>query len=334
MRFRTLLVVLLIAALTAGLGCGSSTTQQNNDSADSGSLRSLADLIDVARMMDTINYMADEQLKGRPTGSPESTELENYLEENLSEVGLKPVSELGLDGFRQEFEIPSERIFAENPPPPGQAVIGANVLGEIPGASSDEMVFLTANYDGLGRDAETGAIFHGADFNASGAAAVLELANVLSSTGQTPRKTLVFALLGGEECGNYGSRALAESLETAGLRQSVNIINLEGLGGGSGDYMDVWDLNYKKNRPTVQALEESAALLDVVLELGGADPGTSAGVFFLFHLAAVTCDWSWFDRSEHPDFHLPSDTPDKINQDGLGQVTKVVGLAAWMLANP
>jgi hypothetical protein len=334
MRLRLLLIVVLITALTAGLGCGNSTTPQNNDSSDSGPLRSLADKVDVSRMMETVDYMAGEQLKGRPTGSPECTELETHLEESLSEDGLQPLGELGLDGYRQEFQIPSERCFAENPPPPGQTVTGANILGKIPGESGDEMVILTANYDGLGRDTETGSIFPGADYNASGAAAVLELAKVLSSTGQTPRKTLVFALIGGEECGSYGSRALAESLESAGLRQSVHIINLEGLGGGNGDYMDVWDLNYKKNRPTVQALEASAALLDVVLELGGADPGTSAGVFFLFHLPAVTCDWSWFDRGEHPDFHLPSDTPDKLNQEGLSKVTQVVGLAAWTLANP
>jgi hypothetical protein len=334
MRLRFILIFVLIAALTAGLGCGSSSAPQDNGSTDSGPFHSLMDKIDVARMMEMVDYMASEQLKGRPTGSPQCSELENYLEESLREDGLKPVGELGLDNYRQEFPIPSERCFAENPPPPGQTVTGVNLLGEIPGESSDEMIILTANYDGLGRDAETGSIYPGADYNASGAAAVLELANVLSSADQKPRETLAFVLLGGEECGNYGSRALAESLEAAGLRQAAHIINLEGLGGGNGDYMDAWDLNYKKNRSTVQALDESAALLDVVLELGGADPGTSASVFFLYHLPAVTCDWSWFDRGDHPDFHLPSDTPDKMNRDGLSKVTKVVGLAAWTLANP
>ena len=84
--------------------------------------------------------------------------------------------------------------------------------------------------------------------------------------------------------------------------------------------------------PTVAALEEAAALLDVELELGGADPGTSAGTFFLYHIAAVTCDWSWFERSEHTDFHLTSDTPDKINQEGLLETTQVAAVTTWILA--
>ena len=109
-------------------------------------------------------------------------------------------------------------------------------------------------------------------------------------------------------------------------------LNLEGLGAGSGDYMDVWDLNYRKNRPTVEAIDEAAALLEVELELGGERLGTSASTFFLFHIPAVTVDWSWFERDDHPDFHLPTDTADKIREDGLLQVTKVVAAATWELS--
>lgn len=331
MRLKLILAVITIAVMFTGLGCNASTTPE-----DGGSElpRSLADKVEVSRMMETLQYLASEELNGRATGSPQSTELEIYLEERLREAGLEPVDQIGLQGYRQEFQVPSERCFLENPPPPGQAVTGANILGKIPGSSSEEIIILTANYDGLGRDTESGAIYPGADYNASGTSAILELATILSSLGETPTKTLVFALLGGEECGSYGSQNLAESLQTAGLRESVSIINLEGLGGGEGDYMDIWDLNYRKNRPTVEAVEESAALLDVELELGGADPGTSAGIFFIFHLPAVTLDWSWFERDEHPDFHLPSDLPDRINQEGLRKVTRVAGVATWILANP
>jgi len=325
-----LLAVALIALLTAGLGCNASGTTGDGQS---NQRNLLAERVDPSRMMERVEYLAGEELAGRATGSPQSAELENYLEEKLRQAGLEPVGELGLGGFRQEFQVPPDRCFLENPPPPDQAVTGANLLGKISGQTSGEMVILTANYDGLGKDAETGAIYPGADYNASGAAAILELATVISSLGEIPGKTLVFALLGGEECGGYGSRALAQSLEEAGLRDGVRILNLEGLGGGEGDYMDVWDLNYRKNRPSVEAVEESADFLGVELELGGADPGTSAGVFFMFHLAAVTLDWSWFERDEHVHFHRSSDLPETLNRDGMRKVTQVAGLAAWSLAN-
>ena len=326
---RLLLGALLITLLLAGAGCGAALT----DDTDDPFLLSLAESVDTTRMMETIEYMASEALRGRPSGSVQSQELEAFLEERMAELGLVPLDELGLDSYRQEFPVPSDRCFLEDPPPADTPITCANILAKIPGASSEEMIVLTANYDGLGVDASSGAIYPGADYNASGASAVLELARIFSALEYAPEKTLVFALLGAEECGVFGSAALAEAFETEGLRDSVRIINVEGIGAGDGYYMDVWDLNYRKNRPTVEALDTAASLLEVVLELGGADPGTSASTFFLYHMPAVTCDWSWFERDSHPDFHLPSDTPDKINQAGLLQVTQVLAVATWTLAN-
>ncbi len=316
-----------LVLLCAAAGCGAATAPED----DSGRLLLLADTVDMGGMMATVRYLAGDGLQGRPAGSPASRELESYLESTLRELGLQPVGHLGLDGYRQEFQVPAERCFLEEIHPPNTAITCANILGEIPGTSQTEMIVLTANYDGMGRDAETGAVYPGADYNASGAAAVLELARVFAEREEEPRATLVFALLGAEECGGYGSGALADSLQAEGLGQVVRIINLEGLGAGDGDYMDVWDLNYRKNRASVEAIDSAAALLGVELELGGADPGTSASTFFLYHLPAVTCDWSWFERSEHPDFHLLTDTADKIDGEGMLKVTRVVAVAVEKL---
>ncbi len=318
----------VIVLLLAGAGCGASTPSVQTDH----TLTTLTDAVDVTRMVETVDYMASEGLRGRAAGSPQSSELELFLEERMAELDLEPVEQLGLDGYRQGFPVPAERCFLEDPPPAGEAVDCANIIGMIEGETADEMIVLTANYDGLGVDPTTGSIYPGADYNASGAAAVLELASVFSSLESKPGKSIVFAFLGAEECGGYGSATLAESLETGGLRDSARVINLEGLGAGGGDYMDVWDLNYRKNRPTVEALDEAAALLEVELELGGERLGTSASTFFLFHIPAVTVDWSWFERDDHPDFHLPSDTADKIREDGLLQVTRVVAATTWKLS--
>jgi len=330
MRYlKPVLAIALTALLLAGTGCGkSSPSPEENDPF----LISLSEKVDTARMMQYIEYMASDELAGRAAGSPQSQELESFLEEQWSELGLEPASELGLEGYRQEFPVPSDRCFLQDPPPEVTEIMCANIIGKIPGTSGEELVILTANYDGLGIDASTGEIYPGADYNASGTSAVIELATIFASLDLQADKSLVFALLGAEECGGYGGAALAEALEAEGWGDRVHIINLEGLGAGDGYYMDIWDLNYRKNRPTVEAVDEAASLLEVVLELGGADPGTSASIFFLFHIPAVTCDWSWFERDDHPDFHLSSDTPDRINQEGLLQVTQVVAVATWTLA--
>jgi hypothetical protein len=335
MRSRPFLIVVTLIFITAllavGTGCDDSSPPATMEIVPESTL-ALADEVDVSRMMEVVGYLSSEELKGRPTGSTESAEVQDYLEEQLSKLGLVPVEQLGLEDFRQEFEVPPERCFLEDPPPSDQPVIAANILGMIPGQSTEDMVILTANYDGLGRDLDTGSVYPGADYNASGVSAVLELATIFASLDEKPQKTLVFAFLDAEECGSYGSQALAEALEKSGLRRNVRIINLEGLGAGDGDYMDIWDLNYSKNRETVEAVELAAEALGVELELGGQDPGTSAGAFFLYHLPAVTCDWSWFERGEHPDFHLPTDTADRVKEAGMLKVTQVVAVATMLLA--
>lgn len=317
-------VVLL--SLAAVCGCGASSPPENGDPF----LLSLAERVETSRMMETVEYLCGEELAGRPAGSPQSAQVEEYLAKRLEELGLQPVDFLGLAGYRQEFPVPAERCFLEVEAPT-DVITASNILGMIPG-EGEEAVILTANYDGMGRDPESGAIYPGADYNASGVSVLLEVATVFTSLEIKPRRSVVFALLGAEECGAYGAVALAGALEERGLKESVRVINLEGLGAGEGDYMDIWDLNYRRNRETVRAFEDAADMLGVTLELGGEDPGSSAGTFFLYHIPAVTCDWSWFNRDEHPDFHLTTDTPQRMNLEGLRKATRVVSVAVWMLA--
>lgn len=89
-----------------------------------------------------------------------------------------------------------------------------NVLGKIPGADpqvADQAILLSAHLDHLGiKPAEDGDnIYNGADDDASGVIAVLELARMLGA-GARPRRTLLFALFGSEETGGMGSTYFRE----------------------------------------------------------------------------------------------------------------------------
>jgi aminopeptidase N len=328
------LVLALAMLVPSGCGGGSGTGSGGGRIVlpQSALLSKIADAVNTDRMMEDITYMASPELKGRPAGSAQNEELAGYIEKEFRDLGLEPFSALGLTGLRQDFQVPSSRCFLENPPATEQVLTMPNVIGIIPGTSQpDIFVVLMANFDGLGIDAQTGEYYPGADYNASGAGAVLELARVISAAGEKPPVTLVFAELNAEECGYYGSRALADALEKQGMTNAVRMINLEGLGGGAGDYMDIWDQNYKKNRPAVEAVNDAAAFLDVTLEINGTGSGSASSLFFLYHMACVTCDWSWYERSEHANFHRVSDTADIINRTGLTDVTRVTGIAAWLL---
>lgn len=92
-----------------------------------------------------------------------------------------------------------------------------NVVGELKGTDanlSKEVILLSAHMDHLGvREQAPGAdkIFNGADDDASGVVAVLELARVLGA-GAKPKRTVQFALFGSEEAGGYGAQYFVERL--------------------------------------------------------------------------------------------------------------------------
>ncbi len=331
-----LLVIVLASSVTLMLwGCGSNSPGNPNASGvfDKPVLDKIRRAVDPAREAETIDFLSSTELKGRPAGSPEGERAADFLLEQFSSFGLQPVEQLDILDLQQTFDVPGERLFVANPPA-GQ-VACRNILGAIKGSEEpDSLIIITANYDGIGVDRDTGEVYPGADFNASGTAAVLELARAFTTLKVVPEKTIVFACFAAEESGSFGSQALADAIERAGKKDQVQIINVQGLSAGPDEYLDLWDLNYRKNRPIADSIVSAAEFCGVNLERGGEDPGGSpASVFFVYHIAAVNCDWSWNAKTDHPDFHQPTDTPDKVNIDRVKTSTQVVGAATWLLAN-
>jgi peptidase M28-like protein len=107
------------------------------------------------------------------------------------------------------------------------------ITGSDPGASS-EVILLSAHLDHVGnrpaRDGATGAdtIYNGADDDASGSVAVLELARALAA-GPRPKRTIVFAFFGSEEAGGFGSRFFADR-PVVPLSQIVANLQFEMIG--------------------------------------------------------------------------------------------------------
>jgi hypothetical protein len=88
-----------------------------------------------------------------------------------------------------------------------------NAVGRLKGrdaAAADDVILLTAHLDHIGGNGPApDPIFNGADDDASGSTAVLELAEALSK-GKRPKRTVIFAWFGSEEAGGYGSRYFVE----------------------------------------------------------------------------------------------------------------------------
>jgi aminopeptidase YwaD len=114
----------------------------------------------------------------------------------------------------------------------------SNIIGILPGSDpklKDEVIVIGAHYDHLGRGGEgslaprEGEIHHGADDNASGTAALIELARRLSTQRPKPRRTIVFIAFSGEEEGLLGSNYYVNH-PVVPLQKTIAMINMDMIG--------------------------------------------------------------------------------------------------------
>ena len=129
--------------------------------------------------------------------------------------GRPTVVILGTDAARVVATLPEgSRVRVEGELKAMERGSTANVVARLPGSDpkrASEAMLLTAHIDhlGLGDPVDGDAIYNGANDDASGVAAVLELARALAS-GPRPRRTVLFALFGSEERGGYGAAYFRE----------------------------------------------------------------------------------------------------------------------------
>lgn len=125
----------------------------------------------------------------------------------------------------------------------------ANVLGRLEGSDRElrhEVIVVGASLDGAGLQGET-TLFPGADINASGVAAVLEVARILSQSGYSPKRSVLFVLFSGGEQQYLGSREfLAQYSKLNNVEAFLNPQNI-GCGDsivvlGDNKYPTLWEI--------------------------------------------------------------------------------------------
>lgn len=266
------------------------------------------------QLLEDVRILSADDMEGRLIGSPGGAKARAYLLGRLQQLGIAPLGGMGL-------ELPF--AFTRD----GKTVNGANLVGLIPGTGgSDQALVLTAHYDHLGvRD---GQIYNGADDNASGVAAILQIAASLKV--KAPLHDVIIALVDGEEGGMSGSSALladpkfAESLGRIVLDVNADMVSRSDTNElyVSGGYHFPWLKPY---------LERIAAQAEVTLIQGhdrpeqGKDDWTDQSDHFAFQ--QIHRPWVYFGVEDHPDYHRPSDDFGRIPVDFFRRSVDTIELA-------
>jgi Zn-dependent M28 family amino/carboxypeptidase len=271
-----------------------------------------------------VGYLASDALLGRDTPSPGLEAAAAYLVARYRELGLEPAG----DGatFLQRF-------------PYGGAMV-PNVLAMLPGrdpALRGEYVVLSAHMDhvGVGIPVAGDSIYNGADDNASGTTALLEVARVLAGLppAERPRRTIVFAHVSGEEKGLLGSEFWV-TRPTLPIAQVVANLNLDMVGGN-------------EHPDTVAALGGEYSILGpLIREVNARHPElrlTTSGDLWPQEQLFFRSDQLNFMRRDipalflfnglHECYHRPCDEPDFIDADKLARVARLVTYTAVEIGN-
>jgi hypothetical protein len=212
LSFRAL-PALSIALLAAQFGCAGSSPAI----ATAASAPSTVNERDVRRLL---TALADDSMEGRGTGTRGSLKAATLIANEFRAIGLEPAGDSGYfqrvpvaliqRGTRGEGPVLFPSFAALDTVPAARRRTAVNVVGVLRGTDpilKDSIVLIDAHYDhlGIGRPVQGDSIFNGADDDASGTVAVMEVARALAS-GPRPKRTVIFAATTGEEVGLLGTR--------------------------------------------------------------------------------------------------------------------------------
>ncbi|PQJ31608.1 peptidase M28 [Nonlabens arenilitoris] len=267
-------------------------------------------------------YLASDDLQGRETGTSYELQAADYIAKRMKESGLEPKGNAGTYfqtfSFKPSSDPHQEAAFTDEK---GDAFLtGTNVLGYIDNGAAQTVV-IGAHYDHLGMGGEGSlhregeAVHNGADDNASGVAVMLDLAYELK-TSEKKGNNYLFMAFSGEEMGLLGSNYFTKN-PTIALDSITYMINMDMVG----------RLNEEKTLAVYgtgtsprwnQIINAVNKDFNLALNESGVGPSDHTS-FYLNDIPVLH-----FFTGQHEDYHKPGDDADKLNYEGMQQISDYI----------
>ena len=298
-----------------------------------------------------VEIIAGDKMEGRETGSAGASKAADYIAARLKGMGITPYEGKSyfqyLNTYAKQNNLPVMR----------------NVVGKIDGKNKDEFIVIGAHYDhiGIGDKIRMGdyvaggdSINNGADDNASGVSAVLQVAKAFSDIKEVPLKTIIFAFWDSEEPGSNGSEYFINRFNN--INRIKAYVNLDMVGrdkkGTESRVAFIYSDTTKNYKRIFEAECEVYKLnMELVTDTETLDRDFFGDIYTLYpkyfdrskSLFVYSSDHNVFEHKNipiflyttgiHSDYHRVTDHADKISLDKLTKVTKLSFLTVYYLAN-
>ena len=279
-----------------------------------------------------IEFLASDRLEGRLAGTPGNDSAAAYLARRYRSLGLTELA----PGYLQPFDALSaqDAHMGRTAPRPTENVV-ALLRGRDP-ALREEYVVIGAHFDHLGRspmfalDPEAGdAIRNGADDNASGTAAVLDLARLLAAN--PPRRSVIFVNFSAEELGVLGSSWFVNHPPVPTL-SIVAMLNFDMVGRLRNDKLIVYGTSTATElKGIVDSANAAPAGGSAMFRISGGGDGYGPSDQSSFYAKDIPVLHFFTDL--HDDYHRATDDADKINAAGEARVVDLALRVARVIAD-
>lgn len=267
-----------------------------------------------------IQFLTSDKNVGRYPGGKRNKKVVKYLQKQFKKSGIDPFNKK----YTQEFRV---QLRTKKGQPPKPTVKTWNVVGFIEGSDpklKNEYIVLGAHYDHLGMGggpsskSEKIDIHHGADDNASGTSALLEIGEKLAANKSKLKRSILLLAFGAEEQGLKGSRYFVDN-PIVPLSQIKLMLNMDMVGrlndakqiymGGAG--------TFPNGQQLMKELGPPLGLSPVVH--AGSVGGSDHVSFYRKKISVLG-----LHTGGHPQYHTPEDTIDLINFEGQKKVCQYI----------
>lgn len=270
-----------------------------------------------------INFLASDSLEGRMSGKKGNKLAADFIVKTLEDSGIKTI--------KQKFKIAKTNNGPKNETGDD---FTENVYGWIEGSNlKDEIVVVGAHFDHIGYGPRYSrsnkiAIHNGADDNASGTVALLEIAEAMAKL--KPSRTVVFQFYSGEEMGLLGSRYYCDNplfpIESPDINKHVAMLNLDMVGHLSDGVYNASLSSTKINiKEHVEILSSKYPFAKKIIASGGGSdhvPFNNKKIPNMF-----------LHTGSHRHYHTPTDDVETLDISGISEISKYALELTWLLSN-